>query len=271
MKKIILWTMILTMLLALCACGKKKEVILVGRLNDGFDHSAADKHIEEKHPGAAGAPCEWQVYDNLSAALLALEKGEIRSLTLNSRVAEYVIAHNETFTIRESTLMPKDGIAHDFSMLTAAQNTELYAILDGAIKQLKADGTLEQLIAEHLTAYVANDPIPAALPHFEGAPTYRIAVTGDMPPMDFVTADGHAAGFNVALLSAIANIAQVNLETVHIDTGARTTALASGAVDAVFWTTTYHCGCGEFIDGAPDGTVLTEAYFSDSVSLVVLK
>ncbi|MBQ5660201.1 MAG: transporter substrate-binding domain-containing protein [Lachnospiraceae bacterium] len=61
-----------------------------------------------------------------------------------------------------------------------------------------------------LKAYINSDPEAKDLPYFEGARTIKIGVTGDLPPMDFVAANGKAAGFNIALLTEIANRAQVN-------------------------------------------------------------
>ena len=37
-----------------------------------------------------------------------------------------------------------------------------------------------------------------------GEETYVVGVTGDLPPLDYVAADGTPAGFNVALMDAIA-------------------------------------------------------------------
>ena len=121
-------------------------------------------------------------------------------------------------------------------MLTKDSNTEVYNILNNAIKDMKADGTLDSLIANELNAYINSDLEPKDLPHFDGARTIKIGVTGDIPPMDFVAANGKAAGFNIALLTEIANCAQVNIELVQIETGARAMVLSTDKVDAVFWS-----------------------------------
>ena len=77
-----------------------------------------------------------------------------------------------------------------------------------------------------------------ALPHFDGAETVKIAVTGALPPMDYVAADGTPAGFNTAVLAEIGQRTGKNIELVVVDSLGRAAALASGAVDAVFWTRT---------------------------------
>ena len=93
-----------------------------------------------------------------------------------------------------------------------------------------------------------------------------------MPPMDFVAANGKAAGFNIALLTEIANRAQVNIELVQIETGARAIALSNGKVDAVFWTKGMTCTvCGAEGAEKVDGTLVTESYFSDCFAIIALK
>ncbi len=53
--------------------------------------------------------------------------------------------------------------------------------------------------------------------------------------MDFVAADGSFAGFNTALLAEIGKRLNKNIELTQVDCASRSTALASGTVDVVFW------------------------------------
>ena len=60
-------------------------------------------------------------------------------------------------------------------------------------------------------------------------------MTGDLPPLDFVNADGTPAGFNTAVLSEISKRIGKNIEMIQVDSAARGTALTSGQVDVIFW------------------------------------
>lgn len=273
MKKFIALMLALTLLPLAVSCGTKDDGEILGSIDDFFDRDKINDHIIDAHAGEQQLPANMdKVYSNLTTALLALEKGEITKLSLSRSAAEYIVAHNEKFDIFKSEESIQQTEAYTFSMLTLDTNTELNGILDSAIKQLKADGTLDRLIAEDIVAHIESDPTPSELPTFDGAKTYKIAVTGDLPPMDYVTADGKAAGFNVSLLSEIAEIAKVNFELVHIDTGARLTALAAETVDAVFWNISYACHvCGDYFITAPKGTLVTESYYDDFFATVLLK
>lgn len=182
-------------------------------------------------------------------------------------IGNYIVARNENLM---SVIL--DTWKDNFSMMTMDSNQEVYDILNNAIKEMKADGTLDSLIENELKAYINSDPEPKDLPHFDGAKTIKIGVTGDLPPMDFVAANGKAAGFNIALLTEIANRAQVNFELVQIETGARAMALASGKVDAVFWTKSVTClDCDMTWTEEIENTRVTETYYSEFSAFVIPK
>ena len=254
------------MLLSLAACGGKDDVEKSGALHVNMS-GLSDEHFKHIGDDLGFADVETVEYNNLSTALMDLESGKIQAIGLEACIAKYIAAHNENI-IAEFTSSDRTN----FSMMTMDTNTEVYDILNNAIKAMKEDGTLDSLIANELEAYINSDPTPKALPHFDGAKTIKIGVTGDMPPMDFVAANGEAAGFNIALLTEIANRAQVNIELVQIETGSRPMALSSGKVDAVFWTKSITCTeCNGTWNEEIKGTLVTESYFSDNIASVKLK
>ena len=258
------------MLLSLAACGGKDDNALkFGMLEVGMqDGLKSDAHIEHaKLEGQNDIAIEYVNYNNLSSALMDLESGKIDNICLEKSTADYVAAHNDKFVVTydEKTMT-------NYSMMTLDTNKEVYDILNNAIKEMKADGTLDNLIENELKGYIESDPVAKELPHFDGARTIKIGVTGDLSPMDFVAANGKAAGFNIALLTEIANRAQVNIELVQIETGARPMALSSGKVDAVFWSKSISCTvCGAEAAEKIEGTLVTESYFSDYVAGIGLK
>ena len=90
--------------------------------------------------------------------------------------------------------------------------------------------------------------------------------------MDFVASNGKAAGFNIALLTEIANRAQVNFELVQMDGGARPLALATGKVDAAFWTRSTTCvDCGVTWGEAIAHTMITESYLTQPAVDILMK
>jgi polar amino acid transport system substrate-binding protein len=270
MKRILAVLLAGLMLLSLAACGGKDEVVKLGLLEAGGIASNRtkehDAHVKQEKNVDENLEIEDIPYSNLSAALMDLESGKIDNIILDKCTADYVAARNKKIAVTYTESKT------NYSMIVMENNEELYKILNNAIKAMKEDGTLDSLIANELKAYIESDPIPKDLPHFDGAKTYKIAVTGDLPPMDFVAADGKAAGFNIALLTEIANRAKVNFEIVQIETGARAMALSSGKVDVVFWTKGATCAvCNTTGTEKVEGSLVTESYFSDTIAKIELK
>ena len=260
-------------------------------------------------------------YDTLDALLMALNAGDINNLEIYESVARYLCATNDNLMLGPSFDTVKgsetfvDLVQHgvngnDFAFLMMEENADLRDAFNAAIADMKADGTLERLVKEQIDGLIEGGEIkPIALPKIDGAETVKVAVTGALPPMDYVAADGTPAGFNTAVLAEIGSRTGKNIEIVVVDSLGRAAALASGTVDAMFWTRTSSNAQGsaaateaehqtylskmyatmtveeialinemnELIDfksyGAtdmPEGTIVTEPYFSDVLVPVML-
>lgn len=188
-------------------------------------------------------------YDSLDSMLMALRAGEIQVMVTYEHVADYLIAQSDDlalssfFTFAESddpvSVFVSVILSNSFSLLLREEDEALRDELNGAILDMQADGTLQRFIDEQITAVNQGLEIsPAALPRIEGTPVLRVAVTGTLPPMDYVTPDGAPAGFNTAMLAEIGNRIGRNIELVQVDSVGRAAALSAGVVDAVFWART---------------------------------
>lgn len=274
MKKTIIFILLIAMALSLLACNEKpKSSGNVGVLADmavEIDEIARE-HMKNEH-GYDIKHSDGQTvkYDNLSTLLLALRAHEIGYIGVNTETAAFILAQNDDLI----AIDPAGGTQKTaFSMMTLDSNKEVYDLLNNAIIALKEDGTLDRIKEEHLFAYRDKAPEPAELPVIEGAETINIAVTGDMPPLDYISSDGKPAGFNVALLSAISEKAGVNIKLHNIESGARMTALSSGRVDAIFWSCATICAEHSFTIAKEsfENTLMTEPYVSLDGMVITLK
>lgn len=261
-------------------------------------------------------------YDTLDALLMALNAGDIDSIEINQSVARYLCASNDNLRMGVSydtgkplnkfaELMQNGLGGNDFAFLMLEGDEALRDEFNAAISDMKADGTLDSLVGIYIDGVIeGNEPEIIELPRFDGAQTVRVAVTGSLPPMDYVAPDGTPAGFNTAVLSEIGNRTGLNIELVQVDSLGRAAALASGTVDAVFWTRTNAAMSkvsemteeeknafrqeyfGQMTEeelalvnelyqqtnqdayataDMPAGTIITEPYFTDAIVPVVLK
>ncbi|MBQ7578339.1 MAG: transporter substrate-binding domain-containing protein [Synergistaceae bacterium] len=193
-------------------------------------------------------------YDTLTAMQMALDKGEIDQMILPESIAGYFLNRNKNFESALALPAPGRGLAFGF----LAENKKLRDEFNKALQTLRDDWTLSAIEGLYITNST-SDPEPVKFQHFDNAETIKIAVTGDMPPIDFIAADGTPAGFNTAVLSEIAALLKKNIELVNIDSGARSAALSSGRADVVFWYEIDTAGRDK--TDTPDGVILSEPYY----------
>ena len=192
----------------------------------------------------AGRPA-FRYYDSLNAMLMALQAGEVNAIKVPYYTGKYLCSANNNLMMRveyhpekatEITDWALSLLSDGYSFMMKEENTALRDAFDAQISAMKEDGTLQKLIDEHIIkASEGGEPVAIAFEKFEGDPI-RIAVTGSLPPMDYVAADGTFAGFNTAVLAEIGKRLQKNIELVQVDSVGRALALSEGTVDVVFWT-----------------------------------
>ena len=208
-------------------------------------------------------------FDNMNSMIAALESGQIDAFSTYDCVGKYLAAQNSSVELVTKGI---PQVSDSFCCAMLEENSALKKEFDDAILKLTADGTLKKLEKEYITDANFGDLPAVEMPHFDGADTIKVAVTGDLPPLDFVRADGTPVGFNTALLAAISQLVGKNFELVGIDAGARAAALTSKQVDVVFWVavpldeTLAPPDCDK-----PEGMIVTEPYFTDQIIHVQLK
>ncbi len=191
------------------------SLVLTALLDDGL---SAEKSIK--------------FYDSVTLLQLALNRGEIGAMVSPELVGEYMLKANPDYKLR-GFVMLKSFTALAFGFME--DRKELCGKFSKVIEDLEREGVIGILARDFISGPMAANPPVVELPKFDGAETINIAVTGDMPPLDYVAEDGKPAGFNVALMAEIAKRLHININPVNIETAARPSALKSGRADAVFW------------------------------------
>lgn len=195
--------------------------------------------------GVEAPSLQVRFYDTTDALLMALQAGDIDAIRAPKSTADYLCATNDilvqpsVFNFPESDAFVQnllDRLSDGYAFMMLEENADLRDQFDRAIADMKADGTLDALVQKHIAeASKTGETEAIAFEQFEGEPI-RVAVTGALPPMDYVAADGSFAGFNTAILSEIGRRLQKNIALTQVDSVGRALALAEGTVDVVFWT-----------------------------------
>ncbi len=187
--------------------------------------------------------------------ILDLNAGNIEYLLVPSSVANYLKAQDDSLTVAPGGA----GVPTEIRMAVRSEDTELHQLLRKGIQTLRKDGTLDKLIE----TYITNISISDSGEDIQREKTYVVGVTGDLPPMDYVAADGVPAGFNVALMNAIGEALDVSFTFVQVDADARLSALSSGKIDVIFWY-----GNVQGYTSEREDLLITDEYYTDMVSYV---
>ena len=170
-------------------------------------------------------------YDSLLSMQMALRSRKIDEIALPEPVGMYLVSNNPKYDIYFSLNMMPSTISFGFKK----GNTTLQKEFNTAITAMRKDGTLARLQKDFVTELPTGELAPAKFTTFKDAKTIRVAVTGDLPPIDFIAADGTPTGYNTAILSEIGRRIKKNIRLVSVEAGARSAALAGERVDVVFW------------------------------------
>ena len=209
-------------------------------------------------------------FDNLSLMQVGIESGKVDEISTYKSVADYLIANNDKYEFVNDDWIK--GLGDNFCLAVRKEDSALKADLDKTIKAMKEDGSLNKLVKEYITNVdKGKAPSKVEIPKFEGAPTIKFGVTGDLPPLDLILPDNSPSGFNTAMLAEIAKRLNKNIEIVNIDSGARAAALSAEQIDVIFWAIVpFGSDLPADID-KPEGVELSEPYFRDDIAHLKLK
>ncbi len=252
--KIITAVMILMMVFAVAGCGSQNDSAEDENIQCGIMNWQEPNDLEIFPTPAIG---EWKQYSSLTAMVLDLNAGNVEYLLVPGSVANYLKAQDDTLTVAPGGA----GVPTEIRMAVRSDDTELYQILQDGIGALSDDGSLDELIDKYITNISTEGSENDSQGQKKDA--YVVGVTGDLPPLDYVAADGTPAGFNVALMNAIADKMDASFTFVQVEADARLSALSSGEIDVIFWY-----GNVQGYTSEKDDLLITDKYYTDSVYYV---
>ena len=210
-------------------------------------------------------------YDTLNSMQLALSRNDIQEMILPDFAADYLIRINKDYS--QCCISNSGKMSLCFGFMKG--NNNLRNRWNSALRSMKNDNTLAGFEKKYIKDFPKDTSYDyiygidkkkrdkenrIRFERFNGARAIRVALTGDMPPVDFVADDGTPAGYSVAVLAEIGRRLRVNIIPVNVDSAARTAALVSGRADVVFW---YEVNESlETQPDIPDEIILSEPYLS---------
>ncbi len=259
------------MVLFLVGCaGNKSEPInqasdLVGKVIGDVTTAAppeAYQALMTAHIG--GAVQEVKFFNRPSDVIAAITTGKVDAAPVMTYMADYYVKRNSQLKMVEAEkLFPVDVV-----MFLRAEDSLLKNDFDLAITTLQDNGVLAKLKETWITNLpVKDEPLLTEMAKIEGARTVFVGITGDYLPLDYMAADGRPSGFNVAFLSEISKLLNINITLVSLETQAKFQALSSKKIDVVF-SQTYNEQMASLFNNK---LVRTKSYFSDKGRCFLVK
>ena len=261
MKKIFMLSFLVFYVFSAC-CAGAAEVGVLSKANateEQFSKLLTNDRLilsEVFADGIEASDINIHFYNSIIEMMLSLNRGEIDAVMCPIFFGEYALKHNPEYTLK-GLVIGRVPLALSFGFLE--EKADLQKRFNDALTDMN-DGALSLLLRDYVTGPKADTPPAVKFEHFDDAETINIAVTGDLPPIDYIAADGTPAGFNTALLAEIGRRLHVNINPVNVETGARMSALKSGRVDVVFW---FQSNVNPSIPNldVPEGVILSEPYY----------
>mgnify|MGYP000027256773 CR=1 FL=1 len=163
-------------------------------------------------------------YASGNEAIQALVTGKVDCVIIDNEPAKIFVEQNDGLKILDTPYT-----VEDYAIAIAKENDELKDQFNAAIAELKADGTLDQLIAYYITKDESASPYTSP----EGI-TYDgkliMATNAAFPPYEYYESD-QVVGLDVDIAKAICDKLGKELEVVDMDFDAIITAVQSGKAD----------------------------------------
>ncbi len=214
-----------------------------------------------------GRHIQRRAYPNLSSLLSDLKSGNLDYAQLPHTVIDYINSKDDSFVT-----IDLDNEIEYYSIGIAPRNKDLLDEINEAIGYLNSAEAKPGL--KDLRNYFDKDESSyeqIEFETFEGAPTITFAVTGNLPPIDYVNDQGEPSGFGVAFLAEIGKRLKKNIKIIKCDPSERPAVLISRKADALLWVTSILHS-----DYAPEsftmeGILSSEPYLQVNMEKIALK
>lgn len=226
--KYIIMGILFILLFSLAGCkGENQQITDLSMLKGGKTFAVptgttADKFVLEKFPDAK---CKY--FNTALDGAIAVKNGKADAAVYDKPIMENIVAKNEGLEI-----LPELLIEDKYGFAVQMENKELKTTIDAVVKELKANGTYDDMMKRWFPKKGAPEPMPnIKLTGNKG--TLRLGTAAAGEPICFVDSSKKPVGFDIEIAAYIAQKLDMQLEIVNMDFGGLIPALAAGKVDMI--------------------------------------
>lgn len=166
-------------------------------------------------------------YNKGADAVQALRQGKIDCVIIDEQPAMKFVEQNSGIRILE-----EEFTLEDYALMIAKGNDELLDKVNGALRELKADGTLDSIKKNYTGAESEIGKYPYEKKDVErGNGTLTIGTNAEFPPYEYYK-DGVVTGIDIDIMQAICDKLGMELKVEDMAFDSIIAAVSSGKVDA---------------------------------------
>ena len=103
--------------------------------------TTGESYVQENYPKAIAQP-----YGNSTDAFAAMQSGQADAVCTNKAVVDKMLAD----AYKDATVVKSIATGEEYAIVVSKDNPELTAAINDALKKLKDNGTLDQLISQYM-------------------------------------------------------------------------------------------------------------------------
>ena len=229
LKKILAGAAAVVLALSLASCGSSaKKIESADDLADSVigvqGGTTGSIYIEGDISDGLLGKATLQEFKSGIEAVTALKQGKIDAVVIDNEPAKVFVEQNDGLKILETPY-----IVEDYAIAVAKENTDLKDQINAAIAELKADGTLDQLLDYYINKNESAQPYtsPEGI-QYDGK--LIMATNAQFPPYAYYEND-QITGLDADFAKAICDKLGKELEISDMDFDSIITAVQSGKAD----------------------------------------
>lgn len=166
-------------------------------------------------------------FNKANDTVMALKQGKIDCIIIDSLPAEKFVENNDDLMILE-----EDFATEEYAIAVKKGNTELTEAINGALAELKEDGTLDQINEN----YIGEDDVKGTCPYESPEDVDRsngtlvMATNATFPPYEYYEGD-KVVGIDVEMAQAVCDKLGYELKVEDMEFNAIVNAVDSGKAD----------------------------------------
>lgn len=164
-------------------------------------------------------------YNKGADAIQALRQGKINCVVIDEQPAIKFVEQNSGLRILE-----EEFTLEDYAFVIAKENEELLEAVNGALEELKEDGTIDNITKNYIGAESEVGKYPYEKQDVERTGTLTVATNAEFPPYESYE-NGEVVGIDIDIMQAVCDKLGLEMQIEDMAFDSIISAVSTGKVD----------------------------------------